>query len=93
MTPVKTFAYLRLRQWSGSSTNSVKGLVSNCRENSSLAGLQLVIEGVTPRNKRKPICKETNVFRYEQLHIDITVPVFSKSKQLYYHSCLANETV
>jgi len=93
MTPVKTFAYLRFRQWSGSSTNSVKGLVSNCRENSSLAGLQLVIEGVTPRNKRKPICKETNVFRYEQLHIDITVPVFSKSKQLYYHSCLANETV
>jgi hypothetical protein len=92
MTPVKTLAYLRLRQWSGSSTNSVKGLVSNCRENSSPAGLQFVIEGVTPRNKRKPICKEMIVFRYEQLHVDITVPVFSKSKQLYYPNSFANET-
>jgi hypothetical protein len=58
MTPVKTFAYFRLRQWSGSSTNSVMGLVSKCRENSSPAGLQFVIEGVTPRNNRKPICKK-----------------------------------
>ena len=47
--PQKRLQYLRLRQLSGNSTNSVIGFWSNKRENSSLAEDQLVTVGFTPR--------------------------------------------
>jgi hypothetical protein len=47
--PQNRLQYLRLRQLSGNSTNSVIGFLSNKSENSSLAEDQLVTVGFTPR--------------------------------------------
>jgi len=48
--------YFKSRQSSGSSTNSVRGLLSNTNENSSPPAAQFEIVGVTPRNRLNPDC-------------------------------------
>ena len=58
ITPGMTLEYLRAAWEGGSSTNSVNGFESRNRENSSPDGLQLPIDGLTPRNIRNPAWKQ-----------------------------------
>lgn len=61
-TPDSMLLYLRFKQWSGSSTNSVNGFESKIRENSSAAALQFVTCGNIPRYVRNAPYKSIRQF-------------------------------
>lgn len=60
---------MRAEWLSGSSTKSTKGLFSKMRENSSPAGLQLVMLGVMPRYILNATCRENRMENSEHYAI------------------------